>query len=113
MNVPIGCTAVIFTSCRTTTHADDYLAIATRMDELVREQPGFVAAVSTRDPQTRIGITVAYFADDESARAWKQHGEHLIAQQRGVRDFYEWYAVTVATVTRAYATDGGLPESAE
>ena len=102
MTVPSGSVAVIFTSRRTMTHADDYAAMAARMDELVRQQPGFIDSISTRDPQTRIGITVAYFIDDSAARAWKQDAEHLIAQRRGATDFYEWYAVTVATVTRAH-----------
>ena len=113
MTIPIGCTTVVFTSRRTTTHAEDYAAMAARMDELVRQQPGFIDSISTRDPQTRIGITVAYFMDDESARSWKQHAEHLVAQQRGARDFYEWYAVTVATVTRAYTSDIAAADSLE
>ena len=94
--------AVVFTSRRTATHDEEYAAMAARMDELVRDQPGFLRMSSVRDPRTREGITVAWFADEESVRAWKSHVEHLEAQRRGVADFYEEYQVTVATVDREY-----------
>ena len=74
------------------------------MDELVREQPGFIDFVSARDPETRIGITVAYFADEESVLKWKANLEHLEAQRLGRRDFYESYSVKVANVYREYET---------
>ena len=108
MTVPVGCTAVIFTSCRTAQREEDYAQMAARMDELVHQQPGFINSTSVRDPHARVGITVAYFTDEKAARAWKQHSEHLIAQQRGASDFYEWYVVTVATVTRSYGREGTI-----
>jgi len=94
--------AVVFTSRRTPTHDAEYAAMATRMEELVRDQPGFIRMTSVRDPRTREGITVAWFADEESVRAWKAHVEHAEAQRRGAADFYEEYQVTVATVEREY-----------
>lgn len=94
--------AVVFTSRRTATHDAEYAAMAARMDELVRDQPGFLRMSSVRDPRTREGITVAWFADEESVRAWKAHVEHAEAQRRGVANFYEEYQVTVATVEREY-----------
>ncbi len=94
--------AVIFTSRLAIAHDDDYEEMSRRMAELVREQPGFVSQVSVRDPHTRIGITVAYFEDEDSVRAWKGHGEHVQAQRRGIEEFYSEYHVTVAQVTREY-----------
>lgn len=94
--------AVIFVSRRADGHEIEYAATADRMDELARVQPGFVEMVSVRDPETRMGITVSYFIDEDSARAWKEHPEHLVAQRRGVTEFYEEYRVTVAEVTRRY-----------
>lgn len=96
--------AVIFTSTRTVGHEAEYAATAERMDELVRRQPGFLEMVSVRDPVSRVGVTVAYFEDEDSARAWKRHPEHRAAQQRGIDDFYEHYSVTVAEVTRQYGS---------
>lgn len=94
--------AVVFTSRRTSTHDAEYAAMASHMEELVRDQPGFIRMTSVRDPRTREGITVAWFTDEESVRAWKAHVEHAEAQRRGITDFYEEYQVTVATVEREY-----------
>jgi predicted 3-demethylubiquinone-9 3-methyltransferase (glyoxalase superfamily)/heme-degrading monooxygenase HmoA len=96
--------AVVFVSRRTTTHDAEYAALAARMEELARQQPGFVEMVSVRDQVTRQGITVAYFDDEESARAWKANPEHAEAQRRGITDFYEDYDVTVASILRQYSS---------
>jgi heme-degrading monooxygenase HmoA len=96
--------AVIFTSRRTTHHDDEYSETARRMEELVREQPGFLDLVSVRDPQSRVGITVAYFDDEEAVRAWKAHPDHAEAQRRGIVDLYEEYHVTIAEVRREYGS---------
>jgi heme-degrading monooxygenase HmoA len=93
----------VFVSRRTSELDDDYAEMAGRMEQLAREQPGFVDIVSVRDPVSRIGITVAHFEDEASVVAWKDHPEHREAQRRGVADFYEQYAVTVAEVQRHYA----------
>ena len=94
--------AVIFTSVRTEHHQGEYAIWASRMDELVREQPGYIEHASVRDHLTRFGITVAYFADDASAAAWKELAEHVEAQRLGREMFYEEYSVRVATVYRSY-----------
>lgn len=80
-----------------------------RMVELAQQQPGFIGMTSVRDPRTREGVTVAYFADDDAVRAWKAHVEHREAQRRGIADFYEEYRVTVATVHRDYAWSTEAP----
>ena len=95
--------AVIFTSTRTHEHNAEYERWSNRMAELVVEQPGFVDFVSARDPVTRLGITVAYFVDEESVLRWKDHVEHLEAQRLGRSDFYDSYSVKVANVYREYA----------
>jgi heme-degrading monooxygenase HmoA len=90
--------AVIFTSIRT--EGDDgYAATAGEMAELAARQPGYLGLESARD---RIGITVSYWRDEESARAWKQQAAHLVAQKRGRESWYRDYRVRIATVTRDY-----------
>lgn len=95
-------TVVVFASRRTDHHDAEYHAMAERMEALAREQPGFLEITSVRDPATRVGVTVAYFVDEASARAWKEHPEHRQAQRLGASEFYEWYDVTVAAVVRRY-----------
>jgi heme-degrading monooxygenase HmoA len=92
--------AVIFTSTRAEGYDDEYAATAERMEELAAQQPGYEGIVSVRDPVTRFGITVSYWADDESARRWRAHPEHVAAQQRGHAAFYLDHDVVVAEVVR-------------
>jgi heme-degrading monooxygenase HmoA len=91
-------TAVIFTSLRTDGD-NGYGAMAERMEELGAQQPGYLGIESARDG---LGITVSYWADDASARAWKQVGEHVVAQRIGQERWYSDYRVRVARVERDY-----------
>jgi heme-degrading monooxygenase HmoA len=109
LEVPAGCVAVIFTSVRRTDPVtglvvgpDGYAAMAQAMEVLAAEQPGYLGIESVRDPATHRGITVSYWADDGSARAWKAVAEHLEAQHRGRAEWYAEYSVVVAEVIRAY-----------
>ncbi|SHL15468.1 Heme-degrading monooxygenase HmoA [Pseudonocardia thermophila] len=91
-------TAVIFTSLRTDGD-DGYAETSARMAELAARQPGLLGIESARDG---LGITVAYFRDEASARSWKQVTEHREAQRLGRDRWYRAYRVRVATVTREY-----------
>jgi len=101
-------TAVIFTSTRTDGD-HGYAVMGARMQELAKEQPGYLGYESARGDDG-FGITVSYWVDDAAAAAWKQVHEHAIAQQRGREAWYADYRVHVATVTRAY---GPTPDEHE
>jgi heme-degrading monooxygenase HmoA len=93
--------AVIFTSQRAAGE-DGYAAdMAERMVELAHDQPGFLGVGSARDAGG-FGITVSYWTDEAAIGAWKSHAEHLIAQERGRREWYASYEVRVARVERSY-----------
>lgn len=96
--------AVIFSSART---AGDhgYGAMAQRMVELAAEQPGYLGVESSRGADG-FGITVSYWTDPAAIRAWKEHAEHVIAQERGCREWYQHYEIRVARVERAYSGPG-------
>jgi heme-degrading monooxygenase HmoA len=90
--------AVIFTSLRT--EGDfGYTAMAERMFKLASEQPGYLGVESARDG---LGITVSYWKDEQSVRAWKAVAEHLAAQEMGRRRWYSAYELRIAKVERAY-----------
>ncbi len=97
--------AVIFSSQRSSGD-EGYAAMSARMAELVAEQPGFLGVESARGAEG-FGLTVSYWKDEASARAWKQVGEHLGAQTLGKQRWYADYAVRVATVARAYGKERG------
>lgn len=94
-------TAVIFTSVRT--EGDNgYVAMSEAMAELAAQQPGYLGMEAARDG---LGITVAYFRDEASARAWKNVAEHREAQRLGREKWYAGYRLRIATVTRTYGWD--------
>lgn len=100
--------AVIFTS-RRTDHEDVEYGVATReMEQLAATQPGYLGIESVRDPETRLGITVSYWATEDAARSWKQVAEHVDAQRAGAARWYEAYEVRIASVTRAYGAKACL-----
>lgn len=91
--------AVIFTSTRT--EGDNgYGAMAERMVALARQQPGFLGAESARND---VGITVSYWKDLESIRAWKANAEHLEAQRLGRAQWYSAFTTRIAKVERDYS----------
>lgn len=94
--------AVIFTSTLAFDHQEEYSQWARKMSDLVKTQPGFLSEVSARDPETRFGITISYFKDEESVKRWKAVAEHREAQKLGQQKFYAEYSVKVATVYREY-----------
>lgn len=100
-SVPAPYYAVIFAS-RRTPGEQGYGAVAERMATLAATQPGYLGIESVRGPDG-FGITVSYWDSPEAIRAWKDHAEHIIAQETGVRKFYEHYEVRVARVERAYS----------
>lgn len=90
--------AVIFTSLRT--EGDHgYDSMAERMAALATLQPGYLGVESAREG---VGITVSYWRDVASIRAWKAQAEHLVAQQTGRSDWYSRYTTRIARVERDY-----------
>ena len=91
---------VCFSSMRT--RGDHgYGDMADAMEELARQQPGFLGVEGARDADG-FGITNAYWADEASIVAWKRNVDHLAAQKLGRERWYEHYEVRVARVERAY-----------
>lgn len=97
MNPTLPYYAVIFTSVRT--EGDDgYAEMAHEVLELARQQPGFLGFESAR---STVGISVSYWKDLESIRAWKENALHRQAQQRA-RDWYSKFHVRICKVEREY-----------
>lgn len=91
--------AVIFTSVRT--EGDNgYAEMAHKMEELVKDQPGFLGFESARN---QIGITVSYWKDLESINHWREHIEHQIARKKGRETWYKHFTARIAKVERDYS----------
>jgi heme-degrading monooxygenase HmoA len=92
--------AAVFTSVRT---EDDggYGETAERMEELVKDIPGFLGMDHARTPGG-LSITVGYFRDEGAIREWSGNVEHRAAQKRGRAEWYERYTLHVAKVERSH-----------
>ncbi len=90
--------AVIFTSIRTDGD-NGYGIVGERMLELAHQQKGFLGVESARN---EVGITVSYWQDLASIKAWKQNAEHIEAQRLGKKQWYAEFKVRIAKVEREY-----------
>ena len=90
--------AVIFTSLRKPGD-NGYAEMADRMVELAGQQDGFLGIESARED---IGITVSYWRDLESVKAWKENTEHRSAQKKGHESWYASFKVRISKVERDY-----------
>lgn len=91
----------VFTSVRSENEGG-YAETSARMEELVKEVPGFLGMDHARTPGG-LSITVGYFRDADSLTAWRSDAEHHAAQQRGRDEWYENYTLHVAKVERSHA----------
>lgn len=98
---PADATAVIFISLRTGDDDTGYGAAAEAMAALVAGQEGYLGMDSTRGADG-FGITISYWADEESAVAWRRNAEHTAIRLLGRERWYVHYKLIVSRVTRAY-----------
>lgn len=91
--------AVIFSSTHTA-ETENYADMASHMVELASTMDGFLGIESARE---EIGITVSYWRDLESIKAWKDHPGHLVAQNMGQEKWYGQYTTRIAKVEREYS----------
>lgn len=94
----------IFRSTRNTHDDPGYQRASERMFEQARLQPGFLGVHSVRG-EDGAGITLSYWTDEASIRAWRAHDEHGVVREAGRRAWYEHYSMQIARVERGYAWD--------
>jgi heme-degrading monooxygenase HmoA len=91
--------AVIFTNLRTD-YSAGYEQTARRMEELARQQPGYLGHEAARDG---LGITISYWESMEAIRQWKANTEHMLAQQTGRDVWYSAYKTRICLVEKEYS----------
>jgi uncharacterized protein len=95
---------VVFVSERPLDSAGDgYIDTAERMDELARQQPGFLGVDSVRAAGGGAGITVSWWSSTAATLSWRALGEHLAAQHQGRERWYNTYRLEVGRVERISA----------
>ena len=94
--------AVIFVSQETGEDREGYAAAAGEMAALAERQPGYRGIDSTRDSDG-LGITISYWADEESAVAWRENPDHAAIRDAGRERWYQRYELFVTEVRRGYS----------
>ena len=90
--------AVIFTTLRTEVD-EGYEETAYRMENLAKEQDGYLGIESARN---KLGITVSYWESLEAISKWKNNIEHTLAREKGRAIWYKKYQLRICKVERDY-----------
>ena len=98
---PAGTIAVIFVAQRSGDDEAGYAEAAVKMERLARQQTGFIEMDSTRS-DSGLGITISYWRDEASAKAWRDNSEHSAIREQGRNVWYSQYDLHVAQITRSY-----------
>ncbi|WP_299007030.1 antibiotic biosynthesis monooxygenase [uncultured Tenacibaculum sp.] len=102
-NLKLPYYAVIFT----TTLSDDtegYYEMAEKMDNLAKEQDGYLGVESTR---SNVGITVSYWESLDAIVKWKNNVEYTEARNKGRERWYKKYQLRICKVEREYGVEKG------
>jgi|SRR5579859_6464318 len=90
---------ILFRSKLTTKAGDDYAAMNVELEQLVKNNPGFIAAkgFTVADGER---LTVVWWRDRESLHKWQEDLRHKAAKTEGRHHWYEYYEMEVAEVFR-------------
>jgi heme-degrading monooxygenase HmoA len=93
--------AVIF-SATLTNDIEGYVETAQRMEDLAKQQPGYLGIESARN---QIGITVSYWESLDAILQWKNNVAHTEARNLGREKWYKKYQLRICKVEREYGFD--------
>jgi len=90
---------------------DEYVAMASRMKEIAEAMPGYI---SDKDFIAADGerVTVVEFESEDTVRAWRQHPEHIKAQQQARAMYFSSYRIQVCELLREAAFEAEQPADA-
>jgi heme-degrading monooxygenase HmoA len=84
---------------------EEYSRVAARMRDLAIGEFGCVEFHALTEGGQEVALS--YWPDEQAIRAWRNHPEHVLAQQAGRDRWYESYSVQVAEITREYRVPRG------
>lgn len=85
-----------------------YQADAVRMEELARQQPGYLAFKSYVADDDEV-VAISEWASEADARAWGRQAEHAIIQGRGREAYYQDYTLFACAEPRIHHFDRTKP----
>jgi heme-degrading monooxygenase HmoA len=91
---------------------EGYAEMAQEMLDLAKTMPGFVDVKAYKaDDGER--LTVVWWEDEDTLRAWRTNARHLVAQKAGRERWYEYYSLEVADLRRSKRFDRAAAQTAE
>jgi heme-degrading monooxygenase HmoA len=90
---------ILFRSKLTPEAGEDYQSMNAEMETLVRQNPGFIDVKSYKSEDGE-RLTVVWWRDEESLREWRNQVRHREAQNAGLKKWYQYYKMEIASVTR-------------
>jgi heme-degrading monooxygenase HmoA len=95
--------AVIFEVTPSQMGHGSYLEYAARLKPMLEQMDGFISVERFQSlSQPRKLLSLSFWRDEASVRAWREHPEHRIAQAEGRCGVFEDYRLRVAAVMRDY-----------
>ena len=77
----------------------DYMELGMRMSELAQTMPGHISHKSFASEDGE-WVTIVEFASLGELQAWREHPEHMLAQQKGREQYYSEFQIQVCEVVR-------------
>ena len=90
---------ILFRSRLTAAAGDDYSRMSDAMLAHAKSFPGFVDVKSFKAEDGE-RLTVVWWQDEQTLKAWATDAKHRVAQQLGRDRWYEYYKMDIAEIVR-------------
>ena len=98
--------AVIFEVCPTKNGKDEYLQIASKLQDFLQNREGFITIerFQSLSDENKL-LSLSFWEDEKSIEIWRNMFEHRIAQDKGNASVFKDYRIRVANVLRDYTKE--------
>lgn len=85
---------------------DRYLSLATDLKPLLTDIEGFISIERFQSLSTKGKLlSLSWWESEEAVLQWKQHSLHKNAQQEGRKSIFDFYKISIVSLTREYSFD--------
>lgn len=77
-----------------------YSDMAAEMYSRAHDVPGFIS-IKSFQAEDGERLSLVYWKDAETLALWRNDERHRVAQSKGREQWYEWYSIEIADVTRS------------
>jgi heme-degrading monooxygenase HmoA len=84
----------------------DYLALAARLKPELERMDGFISIerFQSLSDEGKL-LSLSFWRDEESVRAWRNHAEHRAAQRAGRESIFSDYRLRIVSTLRDYGME--------